>query len=487
MKNCSKKLTSRYLLIENAKTSIELMAMVKQACKTNIFYWLENFCWVHNPHKTPSQIPVYPYPFQKDLIFWLVDHIKNNKDGLIEKSREMTVTWSVLLVFQWLWQFGDSGNDYLLGSETADDVYKNGDPRALFSKLRYNLIRQPPYLLPIGFDINKHYGYMKLVNPVTESAIVGESNNLDFSRNSRQSAILYDEFAFWRHTDEFAWEAGSDTSKTKIAVSTANGKNNYFYKLRDKQIGNIDVLRLHWKLHPEKNDKWYKEQKKRRSKADLAREVDIDYSASVSNRAAEMWNPSIHILKESEWKYSPNVELQLACDFNINPMCWSVSESAKGEDITFKEYTEGTTVTESVIGKFVKDFRYHKNKIIHLYGDRSGHSGSTRSRSTDYDIIKRILRVNNWTVYDKTFIANPRQVEMSNCINKRLSDWENQGKAWEFILVTCKNLIDSMEQTERKDDGIISNGVEHHFQAFGYRVCMKYPISSKNVRVHKRG
>lgn len=472
------RLIKRYKIINLAAQSIDFAAKCYAACKNDIFYWLETFCWVHDPKKNPSQIPLKLYDFQRNLVSWIVDHIENKRDGLIEKSREMTVTWTMLLVMQWYWQFGEPGNDFLLGSEKGDNVYKTGDPRALFSKLRYNLVRQPRFLLPLGFDINKHYGYMKLINPETESAITGESNNLDFSRSGRYKAILYDEFAFWRYTDEQAWEAGSDTTNCRFAVSTANGKSNYFYRLRSKEIGDIDVLRLHWKLHPEKNQKWYEEQKKRRSPADLAREIDIDYSASVTNKVAENWNPEIHI---REYKCNEYLPLELQCDFNIDPMCWSVAQTVKGETYTFREYTERTTITEKVIAKFCQDFKDHKNKTVYLYGDPAGSARNTRSLKSDWDIIKSVLRDNGWE-----YIYQVRKrygiKERINALNKRLCDWEYGNKAWEFVDPSCTKLIESIEQSQRKDDGIDkSQNIEHHLDAWSYRIIHKHPIRKNQV------
>ena len=54
-----------------------------------------------------------------------------------------------------------------------------------------------------------------------------------------------------------------------------------------------------------------------------------------------------------------------------------------------------------------------------------------------------------------------------------MRDWENDNKVWEFIDPSCKNLIESIEQTKRKDDGIDKDGMEHHFQAWAYRIESK--------------
>ena len=157
-------------------------------------------------------------------------------------------------------------------------------------------------------------------------------------------------------------------------------------------------------------------------------------------------------------------------------MCWSVAQTLGKYGFTFKEYTEQTTITENVITKFVRDFKEHKAKTVYIYGDASGKHGGTRSRESDYDIIIRVLRANDWNVITQIRSSNPPIIERLNAANKRLSDWEHNGEAFEFIDGSCKKLIESIEQTKRKDDGIDKDGMEHHSDAWSYRIARKYPF-----------
>jgi len=67
-------------------------------------------------------------------------------------------------------------------------------------------------------------------------------------------------------------------------------------------------------------------------------------------------------------------------------------------------------------------------------------------------------------------------------VNKRLADWENNGKSWIEISENCKTLIDSLEQTRRKGDGIDkSDNIEHMTDGFRYYLTKKYPIRKRKV------
>ena len=45
---------------------------------------------------------------------------------------------------------------------------------------------------------------------------------------------------------------------------------------------NIRKYRLHWSKHPLKTMAWYEAQKKKRTRVDVAKELDISYDASVT-------------------------------------------------------------------------------------------------------------------------------------------------------------------------------------------------------------
>ena len=157
-----------------------------------------------------------------------------------------------------------------------------------------------------GFDKGKHDNFMKLVNPETGSAITGESNNANFSTQGRYAGVFFDEFAKWEVTDEKAWTSAGDATPARIAGSTPFGAGGQFYKLAVGGESGVKKLRYHWSRHPTKslglncvwpvpNDSdrgrmkedfvpevklsspWYEKECLRRTAAEIAQELDIDY------------------------------------------------------------------------------------------------------------------------------------------------------------------------------------------------------------------
>jgi len=253
--------------------------------------------------------------------------------------------------------------------------------------------------------------------------------------------------------------------------------------LRSGKHGDIKIIRLHWREHPLKDTRWYEREKKRRSRQNLAAEVDIDYLASIGNRAAENWNYDTHVRK---YEHNLDLPLELNCDFNINPMCWVVSQTIKGTRYTFKEYIIETTITEKAISQFISDFSKHRFKQVILFGDASGKFGSTNSRYSDWDIIKKMLKAHSWTVFDRIPLRNPSHIDRLNIVNKRLKDFENNDKSWEVVSYNCSKLIESIESTERTENSIVKNGMEHLFDSWSYGLCQDYPIVERKIYQIKR-
>jgi len=483
----------RASILSQAETDPKMRSALRDLCEKDILFWINTFCWTFDPRPenqkklgySDANILFLTWPFQDDYIQWLQGQIDGSQNGLVEKSRDMGISWITLLVVQHYWQFGGPGNDFKLGSRKEDFVDKIGDMDALFPKLRYQLKRQPEWLLPRGFVQGKHTSYMNIQNPETESAITGESNNAYFATGGRKKAVIFDEFAKWEHTDESAWQSASDVTDCKLAISSANGRNNHFYRLRAQKDAKIEVHRVHWSKHPLKDQAWYDGEKESRSKQDLAAEVDIDYTASISNKAWENFSYQKHVTTEE--LYNTELPIIMACDFNIEPMSWVLLHAIAPMSVIFAELVDPErTRTEYHIQDFCRTYKDHKNKTVHIYGDASGKHGATSSLRSNYQIIKDTLRANGWNFQEYVPRKNPPVVNRLNASNKRLQDWEHGRESFVIINKNCIHLIDSLEQSKRKGDGIDKTGnVEHAAEAWSYYEAERFPVKSRKGRKTK--
>jgi hypothetical protein len=303
----------RSRLLDACEVDMELRAYVIKMCKIDILFWLDIFAWTKDPRQANDILPFICYDYQRTTIKDIERHIDEGKDLLIEKSRDMGVSWMILYVYMHKWLF-EPGSDFRVGSRKEDFVDKINDIDTLIEKVRFNINRMPQWLLPKGFNPNEHLAYMRIINPENGNAIIGESANAYFASGGRRKSILIDEFPKWDDAiADAAWTATADASPCRIVASTPVGSGNKFADLALGTHERIDKITLHWTLHPDKSKNayyiedgrqipvhdsitafnmwksgvrvrspWYDAECERRSEQDIAQELDIDYLKSGS-------------------------------------------------------------------------------------------------------------------------------------------------------------------------------------------------------------
>jgi hypothetical protein len=253
-----------------------------ESCIT--FIEMFGFTFDPRPQAYPHHLSFLMFDYQKEAIKWLIQKIENGEDGLIEKSRDMGVSWIVFVyVPLWYWLFRD-GTNILLGSY-KEDLVDNKTKDSLFGMIDYAMMSLPKWVLPRGWKKEKHRNHLKIVNPMNWNQITGDTMNADFGRGSRKTVILFDELGSWDYAKD-AWESAGDSTTCRIGNSTPKGYN-FFAMLRES---GIDVLTLHWTKHPLKDQMWYEFEKKRRSPEEVAQELDISYNKSQTGRVYPEWS-----------------------------------------------------------------------------------------------------------------------------------------------------------------------------------------------------
>jgi len=162
---------------------------------TGIFRFFEYHLWTHEPrpHVLSAygpefvgipQLPFLLFDVQKDAVKRICEAIDKGDDILIEKSRDMGISWIVISVFLYYWWKPQAGNDFLLGSRKYDYVDKRGALDTLFQKFRYSLYKLHDTMKPLGFEENKHDNVGFIQNPESGSYARGEANNENFGKKS---------------------------------------------------------------------------------------------------------------------------------------------------------------------------------------------------------------------------------------------------------------------------------------------------------------
>jgi hypothetical protein len=276
-------------------------------CRSGIegrLHWWHHWAWTSDPRTDAplTYIPFLPFDCQDDLIHWIYDLIYvRHKDGHLDKSRDLGASWIVVLFGAMEWLLAESDQPFLAtyGSRKEEFVDKVGDADTLLEKARIAIKLVPGWQLPKGFQIARHATFLRIVNPATGSLLKGESANDNFARGGRQAMVVFDEAAAWPSGGYAAWTSASESTRTRLAVSTPQGKFNKFGELVDDK--NIPRYSLHWRKHPWKTEEAYQIASRRLSAVELAQEWDLDYEGSVAGRLLWMWSEPHHVITWSEF------------------------------------------------------------------------------------------------------------------------------------------------------------------------------------------
>lgn len=121
----------------------------------------------------------------------------------------------------------------------------------------------------------------------------------------------------------------------------------------------------------------------------------------------------------SELSYVSDIDLHLACDFNVDPMCWVIAHRSDEKAFFIDEIAMENTCTSQAIAEFIKRYPTHKGKII-INGDASGDNRSSSSEFTNYAIIKNALHSYGYS--DVEFHLRPYNPPVKN----RIAAWNSK-------------------------------------------------------------
>jgi phage terminase large subunit len=224
----------------------------------------------------PARLPFLLFPKQEELAHWLLERFHMREPGIIEKSRDMGVSWLFIALASTMCMFN---RDMAIGCGSRKEEYVDilGDPDSLLEKARIFISLSPPEFRG-AWSRKLHGSHMKIIFPDTGSILTGEAGD-GIGRGGRQSLYAVDEAAFLERP--LLVDASlSATTDCRIDLSTPNGLGNPFAQKR--RGGNIKVFTFHWRDDPRKDQAWYD---RKVAQIDnpvvIAQELDLNYSASA--------------------------------------------------------------------------------------------------------------------------------------------------------------------------------------------------------------
>ena len=253
--------------ITQKKSLKDIIADEYKKCAVDPIHFMKKYCMIQHPVR--GKIPFQLFPFQEKTL----TQFKDNRFNVVLKSRQTGI--STLCAGFSLWKMIFNTDFNVLVIATKQEVAKN-----LVTKVRVMHDLLPTWLKGGSMEDNKLS--LRLQNGSQIKAI---ASSPDAGRSEALSLLIFDEAAFIDDIDEI-WVSAQSTLSTGgacIALSTPNGVGNWFHQTwlgAEESTNPFNTIRLHWTVHPERNQKWRDEQEKLLGTKKAAQECDCDFISS---------------------------------------------------------------------------------------------------------------------------------------------------------------------------------------------------------------
>ena len=145
-----------------------------------------------------------------------------------------------------------------------------------------------------------------------------------------------------------------------------------------------------------------------------------------------------------QFELRPTEPLLWTWDFNLHPMCSLICQQHGETLYVLDEIVLDSSSTPEVCTEFLDRYGEHLGGV-QVYGDASGHSGSTSSGTSDYHCIREFFtrnrRLNGALSVGS---ANPRVRDRINAVNAYLRNAKGDRRL--LIDGRCRELIQDLEQ-----------------------------------------
>ena len=236
-------------------------------CATDPTYFLGKYGIIQHPVK--GKVNFNLYDFQEKSLKSFMKHDYN----IVLKARQLGLSTLTTGYALWMMTFQQDKN--ILVIATKQETAKN-----LVTKVRVMHANLPAWLKQPCVEDNKlslRYKNGSQIKAVASSEESGRSEAL--------SLLIIDEAAFIDKIDTI-WGAAQQTLATggrALVISTPNGVGNFFHKTwvdAENGVNDFNFIKLHWSVHPEREQEWRDEQDKLLGPSLAAQECDCDFITS---------------------------------------------------------------------------------------------------------------------------------------------------------------------------------------------------------------
>ncbi len=252
---------------DNKKQLKEAIKREYAKCAQDPTYFLGKYGIIQHPVR--GKVNFNLYDFQEKSLKSFMEHDYN----IVLKARQLGLSTLTAGYALWMMTFQQDKN--ILVIATKQETAKN-----LVTKVRVMHANLPGWLKQPCVEDNKlslRYKNGSQIKAVASSEESGRSEAL--------SLLIIDEAAFIDKIDTI-WGASQQTLATggrALIISTPNGVGNFFHKTwvdAESGASDFNFIKLHWSVHPDREQDWRDEQDKLLGPSLAAQECDCDFITS---------------------------------------------------------------------------------------------------------------------------------------------------------------------------------------------------------------
>ncbi len=347
---------SKYIEIYKRRINILRDIRADKTDKTAAAYWkyykdhniefIETWMVTYDPRQVEPYMPFLLFPKQKEYIEWLDALSTDRENGLVEKARDGGYTWCSCAWATHRWLFF-SGQAIGFGSRKEVLVDRIGVSDSIMEKVRIIVRNLPVEFRPKNYKERQHAGFMKIINPVNGSSIIGESGD-NIGRGGRTSAYFKDEAQPLMSgiLTPGGWETMGDMLIGTV-VCGPDGKNRKVININD--CGEHDIYRIGF--------------------------TDGTHTECSTNH---LWTVERSTRAKTKWKTVTAPTSEIIKDFKRKSPCGQI------------HYKYRIKKTDPVIFKQGAELPLHPYVVGVLLGDGSINTGCVSFSSADEEIVKNV-------------------------------------------------------------------------------------------------
>jgi hypothetical protein len=237
-------------------------------CGRDPIYFFNKYIKIQHP--TKGALPFGTFPFQDDCVHDFLKH----RFTVVLKARQLGLSTVTAAYALWIILFQENANVLVIATKLT--TAKN-----FIAKCKYMLKNLPPWL--ILCDITSDT--VQTIETSRGSILKAVPTSPDAGRSEALSLLIVDEAAFIENFDTL-WTGlypCVSTGGRTILLSSPNGTGNKFFDIYDKAAkgeNEFYPIKLPWNVHPERDEKWFKQQTMNMTPKEIAQEHECDFAAS---------------------------------------------------------------------------------------------------------------------------------------------------------------------------------------------------------------